>query len=368
MSAGRARRCSIGFLRDITRSFHSSHRGHRSGTFDRRIDAADHRVDEMARPGWDEGPVLQSEHAPRHREVAARLIETGWAYRDFAPEKEVEALKPARSRKSASSRIGARIAICRRPNRRARADAGETFCVRLARPDPGQTIVADAQAGQVVFEHAVLSDFVLLGPDQSPVYNFACASMTWTCASRTSSAAASICRTRRARCCFSGARRDGRLVIFIVLYSQERQEDEQAPTAMRTRIIPCPSTPGATAATSRKPSSISSRFSGGPTIPTWKPLRSEQAIARFDGSNINQANANFDEDKFTWNERQLYPQPAARADCPRRPRFSSNAPGSTPTRAIRNGRGRHWARRRALALSARLSRATRLLLPRARSV
>src|ERR1700736_4506995 len=42
---------------------------------------------------WDEGPILQSERAERHREVLDGLIESGHAYRSNATADDVKAYK-----------------------------------------------------------------------------------------------------------------------------------------------------------------------------------------------------------------------------------------------------------------------------------
>src|ERR1700736_6651197 len=40
---------------------------------------------------WDEGPILQSERAERHRQVLVELIESGHAYRSTATAEDVKA-------------------------------------------------------------------------------------------------------------------------------------------------------------------------------------------------------------------------------------------------------------------------------------
>src|SRR5215213_749230 len=37
---------------------------------------------------YDEGPFFQSDYADKHREAVKQLLESGWAYRDFAPKQE----------------------------------------------------------------------------------------------------------------------------------------------------------------------------------------------------------------------------------------------------------------------------------------
>lgn len=81
---------------------------------------------------WDEGPLSQSERAPRHREEIARLVEEGHAYEHEG-------------------------------------------AVRLRVPEEGLTTVRDAIRGEIAFDHAAIDDFVIARSDGSPLYNFAVA-------------------------------------------------------------------------------------------------------------------------------------------------------------------------------------------------
>ena len=81
---------------------------------------------------WDEGPLSQSERAPRHREEIERLLREGNAYEDDG-------------------------------------------AVRLRVPEGGETVVADEIRGEVRFDHAAIADFVIARSDGSPLYNLAVA-------------------------------------------------------------------------------------------------------------------------------------------------------------------------------------------------
>ncbi len=81
---------------------------------------------------WDEGPVSQSERSDRHRAEIARLVEEGHAYEDEG-------------------------------------------AVRLRVPDAGSTTVRDEIRGEIAFEHAAITDFVIARSDGSPLYNLAVA-------------------------------------------------------------------------------------------------------------------------------------------------------------------------------------------------
>src|SRR5919204_3211932 len=81
---------------------------------------------------WDEGPVFQSERAPRHKEEIARLVDEGRAYLDEG-------------------------------------------AVRLRVPEAGETVVRDVIRGEIAFRNRDIADFVIARSDGSPLYNLAVA-------------------------------------------------------------------------------------------------------------------------------------------------------------------------------------------------
>jgi glutamyl-tRNA synthetase len=107
---------------------------------------------------WDEGPIFQSERAPRHREVLEGLLASGHAYRSNATAEDVKAFK---------QRHGL--------DRGFRGEAEAEGAVRLRVPDEGATIVHDAIRGETRFEHVHLDDPVIARSDGSVLYNFAVA-------------------------------------------------------------------------------------------------------------------------------------------------------------------------------------------------
>jgi glutamyl-tRNA synthetase len=107
---------------------------------------------------WDEGPVLQSERAPRHREALDALLAAGHAYRSGATAEDVRAYK---------ERLGA--------DRGFRGEPETTGGVRLRVPDQGETVVHDVVRGDTSFEHVHLDDPVIARADGSVLYNFAVA-------------------------------------------------------------------------------------------------------------------------------------------------------------------------------------------------
>ncbi len=111
---------------------------------------------------WDEGPVFQSERAPRHQEALQALLQSGHAYRSDATAEDVAAYK--------------RLHGAERGFRGEELPAGsERGAVRLHVPAGGATVVHDAIRGDTVFEHVHLDDPVIARADGSVLYNFAVA-------------------------------------------------------------------------------------------------------------------------------------------------------------------------------------------------
>ncbi|HEY5429812.1 MAG TPA: glutamate--tRNA ligase [Solirubrobacteraceae bacterium] len=107
---------------------------------------------------FDEGPIFQSERAPRHAEALDQLLAGGHAYRSTATADDVRAYK---------DRHG--------DDRGFRGDAESAGAVRLRVPDGGETIVHDVIRGETRFPNANLDDPVIARADGSVLYNFAVA-------------------------------------------------------------------------------------------------------------------------------------------------------------------------------------------------
>ena len=107
---------------------------------------------------WDEGPVFQSERAPRHREALEALLQSGHAYRSNATTDDVAAYKRLHG-----------------AERGFRGEPEDSGAVRLHVPAGGATVVHDAIRGDTTFEHVHLDDPVIARADGSVLYNFAVA-------------------------------------------------------------------------------------------------------------------------------------------------------------------------------------------------
>ena len=117
---------------------------------------------------WDGDPVSQAARAPRHAEVAQRMLAEGTAYRCFATQEEIESFREA-------ARAAGRSTLYLSPWRDTPA-AGHPdapFVIRLKAPRDGDTVIEDAVQGRVTVRNDQLDDMVLLRSDGSPTYMLA---------------------------------------------------------------------------------------------------------------------------------------------------------------------------------------------------
>jgi glutamyl-tRNA synthetase len=107
---------------------------------------------------WDEGPILQSARAERHREALQALLDAGHAYRSNASAEDVKEYKRLHG-----------------ADRGFRGEPESAGAVRLHVPAEGATVVHDLIRGETRFEHVHLDDPVIARADGSVLYNFAVA-------------------------------------------------------------------------------------------------------------------------------------------------------------------------------------------------
>ena len=112
----------------------------------------------------DAPAVSQSAQAPRHAEVAMKLVEAGAAYRCFLTDGELESIRD-------SARADGKPV---RSPWRDRTDHPDTpFVIRMKMPDDGAMTIEDAVQGSVTVQHQQLDDMVILRADGSPTYMLA---------------------------------------------------------------------------------------------------------------------------------------------------------------------------------------------------
>jgi nondiscriminating glutamyl-tRNA synthetase len=119
------------------------------------------------------GPYRQSDRLDLYAHHAARVLDAGRAYRCFCTPAQLDA---ERERALAEGRSPRYEGTCRgldAAESARRAEAGQTFVLRLRTPDTGEIVVDDVIRGRVTFDAADLGDFVIVRSDGLPTYNFA---------------------------------------------------------------------------------------------------------------------------------------------------------------------------------------------------
>jgi glutamyl-tRNA synthetase len=118
---------------------------------------------------WDGDAVFQFARAPRHREVAEKLLAEGKAYRCYATADELTAMREEQKAAGKPMRYDGRW----RDRTPTAEEAAKPSVVRLKARQDGETIVQDKVLGDVRFENSQLDDMVLLRSDGTPTYMLA---------------------------------------------------------------------------------------------------------------------------------------------------------------------------------------------------
>jgi glutamyl-tRNA synthetase len=167
-------------------------RGH-GGRFVLRIDDTDQErnVQEALRPildglrwlgiDWDEGPEVDGPHGPYYqsqradlyRAAAEKLLEGGFAYRDYATPEEIQAEREA-ARTAGEPFLYSRRWMAETSEDQARFEAqGRRAVVRLKMPREGTLVIDDLVRGRVQFDWAQEQDHVVQRADGSCLYHLA---------------------------------------------------------------------------------------------------------------------------------------------------------------------------------------------------
>ena len=114
----------------------------------------------------DEGPYYQTQRYDRYREVIAKLLADGTAYRCYCSKEELEAMRSAQIARKEKPRYDGR---CRA---RTAPVPGVEPVIRFRNPDDGDVVVRDLVHGPIVFRNSELDDLIILRSDGNPTYNF----------------------------------------------------------------------------------------------------------------------------------------------------------------------------------------------------
>ncbi len=116
----------------------------------------------------DEGPSRQSERGPVYTEHAEKLVKSGAAYRCYCSKERLEELKNKQIKAGRPSRYDGR---CRELKE---APEGGEHVIRFRVPEGRVEITFDDSVhGPLSFDTADLGDFIIVGSDGLPSYNFA---------------------------------------------------------------------------------------------------------------------------------------------------------------------------------------------------
>ena len=119
---------------------------------------------------WDGEPVFQSARREIHLRAAARLLESGDAYRCYCGPEELESLRREQIARGENPKYDRRWRDSETPPPRDVAPA-----IRFKTPLDGSTHFRDRVKGEMRVENAELDDFVIVRADGTPTYNLACA-------------------------------------------------------------------------------------------------------------------------------------------------------------------------------------------------
>ena len=117
---------------------------------------------------WDGDVFSQFDHANRHAEVAATLVENAKGYKCTCTPDELTAMREAARTEGRPMRYDGR---CRDKSAAELGDA--PYVVRLKAEHDGETIIQDMIQGEVKVDNAEIDDFVLLRADGTPTYMLA---------------------------------------------------------------------------------------------------------------------------------------------------------------------------------------------------
>ncbi|MFD2264676.1 glutamate--tRNA ligase [Lacibacterium aquatile] len=115
---------------------------------------------------WDDGPFYQHQLLARHMAVAQEMLAKGLAYKCFATQDDLTAMRAAAVAANRPPRYDGRW----RDRPESDAPAGAPYVIRLKAPQNGETVIEDMILGSVTFRNAELDDFILLRADGSPTY------------------------------------------------------------------------------------------------------------------------------------------------------------------------------------------------------
>ena len=133
---------------------------------------------------WDEGPELggtgekgnygpyvQSKRLAHYQEAAERLVRQGNAYHCSCTPEQLDAMRKAQREQGKPTGYNRTCRNLTDDQRNAQQAQGQKGVIRFAMPLEGETSFEDGIRGPVVFQNALLDDFVILKSDGYPTYH-----------------------------------------------------------------------------------------------------------------------------------------------------------------------------------------------------
>ncbi|OGB69170.1 MAG: glutamate--tRNA ligase [Caldithrix sp. RBG_13_44_9] len=115
--------------------------------------------------GWEGDVVFQGANSQRHQQIAAILLERGWAYRCFCTTKELEVHRENYRYNKYCQKLSAGQIQENLVN-------GLTYSLRFKVPE-GNTSWEDTIHGKITIHNDEIEDFIILRSDQNPIYQLA---------------------------------------------------------------------------------------------------------------------------------------------------------------------------------------------------
>lgn len=136
------------------------------------IKALDLQADEGPEEGGEYGPYRQFERLDLFKKYAYQLLDQEKAYRCFCTEEDLDKKAQAAKAQGKSPQYDGTCTHIPPEEAKKRADAGESFAVRLKAPYKDY-VLNDYIRGKVTFKAGMVGDFIILRSNGIPVYNFA---------------------------------------------------------------------------------------------------------------------------------------------------------------------------------------------------
>jgi glutamyl-tRNA synthetase len=120
---------------------------------------------------WDEGPYLQSDHLQEHIDTAAKLIETGHAYKCFCTKEELDKKREAAIAAKRTYQYDRTCCKLTPEEIAEKEKQGIPYAVRFKVPDkPGSLVFTDKVYGRIEKAYSDLEDFVIVRSNGKPLY------------------------------------------------------------------------------------------------------------------------------------------------------------------------------------------------------